>query len=477
MSFMEKYEAVIGLEVHAQLATDSKIFCSCSTSFGAPPNTHVCPVCMGLPGVLPTLNAKAVRLAILAGLATNCTVSSITAFDRKNYFYPDLPKAYQITQNELPVCREGYLDITVDGESKRIGIQRIHMEEDAGKLIHHPEHGTLIDYNRCGVPLIEIVSYPQLRSAEEAKAYLNELRTVLLFAQVSDCKMNEGSFRCDVNLSVRRKGDTNLGVRTEMKNINSFAFVGKAIEFEFRRQANIIEHGGRIVPETRRFDAATGETHTMRVKETAADYRFFAEPDLPPFVIEKEYVESLKHSMPAMPSERRQIYRERYGLGKTDCEIITSRPQMADYFERAADLTDYPKAVANLMITDLLSTVGAEGFDVSVTPEHLAEIATLYGDGDINSSTVKKLLSMLPQSELSPSKLVEKHGMAQINDRDELARMLERVLSDNPKLLADYKNGKTAVKKAIIGKMMAASAGRANPTIADRIFEEMISIK
>lgn len=477
MSLYEKYEAVIGLEVHVQLATDSKIFCSCSTSFGASPNTNICPICMGLPGVLPTLNEKAIRLAVLAGLATNCTISSITSFDRKNYFYPDLPKAYQITQNELPICREGYLDIDVEGKTKRIGIQRIHMEEDAGKLIHHPQLGTLIDYNRCGVPLIEIVSYPHIRSAEEAKAYLNELRTSLLFAQVSDCKMNEGSFRCDVNLSVRKKGDTQLGTRTEMKNINSFNFVGKAIEFEFLRQARILERGDKVVPETRRFDAATCETHTMRVKETAADYRFFAEPDLPPFAIAKEYVESLKSTMPSMPSERRRIYRERYGLSVTDCEIITSRPQMSDYFEKAAALTDYPKAVANLMITDLLSTVGAEGFDVSVTPEHLAEIATLYGDGEINSSTVKKLLSMLSQSELSPRELVEKHAMAQINDPVKIADMLKQVLSDNPKLLEDYKSGKTAVKKAIIGKMMAVSAGKANPATADKIFEEIASIE
>ena len=283
--------------------------------------------------------------------------------------------------------------------------------------------------------------------------------------------MNEGSFRCDVNLSVRKKGDTTLGVRTEMKNINSFAFVGKAIDFEFRRQANILENGGKIAAETRRFDPSTGETYTMRVKESAADYRFFAEPDLPPFCISDEQIASFRDSLPAMPEERRRFYREKYGISQADCEIIVSRPEMSDYFDRAASLTKYTKTVANLMITDLLSTVGAEGFDVPVTPEALSEIATLYGDGEINSSTVKKLLSMLPKCDLSPKELVEKHGLAQLNDKEELRRILEQVISSAPKLLEDYKNGKTAAKKAIIGRVMATTSGRANPILTDQLFD------
>ena len=467
-----KYETVIGLEVHVELATDSKIFCGCSTSFGAPPNTHVCPVCTGLPGTLPTLNRKAVRLAVAAGIATGCSVSTRSRFDRKNYFYPDLPKAYQITQSDIPICENGQVDIHVDGEQKRIRIQRIHLEEDAGKLIHGAD-GTLIDYNRCGVPLIEIVSHPDIRSAKEARAYLTELRLILMYAGVSDCKMNEGSFRCDVNLSVRKKGDTELGVRTEMKNINSFAFVAGAIEFESRRQMAVLESGGRVLAETRRYDPSTGETYTMRVKESAADYRFFPEPDLPSVNLTNEEVSEIKHSLPLLPDALRLKLKKDCELSEDNAEIIISRPQMSAYFLRAAERTKYPKAVANLMMTELLGGMEADRFEPTVGAESLSEVAELYGDGEINSSTVKKLLGILSAgAEQSPEELVDLYGLRQINDRDALWQVLEDVLETQPKLREDYKNGKLAAKKAIIGKAMAVTHGKANPIILNELFEQ-----
>lgn len=469
----KQYETVIGLEVHIELNTASKIFCGCKTAFGGKPNTQVCPICAGLPGTLPTLNRHAVELGIKAGLATGCSISPLSFFDRKNYFYPDLPKAYQISQNDTPLCRDGYIDITVNGKNKRIGIERIHLEEDAGKLTH-TEDGTLIDYNRCGVPLIEIVSRPDLRSAEEAKAYLSELRLIMMYAGVSDCKMNEGSFRCDVNLSVRKVGDTALGTRTEMKNINSFNFVAEAIDYESKRQIDLLESGGRVLMETRRFDSDTGKTYTMRVKETAADYRFFREPDLPPLQISDRTVDSLRDSLPLLPDELRKTLKDKYGLAEDTAEIIVSRPAMSSYFLRAAELTDYPRTVANLMISELLGTQAADEFDPLVSAERLSAVAELFGNGEINSSTVKKLLSMLEKDAVStPEELVERHGMRQINDRGLLCDELDKVLENTPKLLEDYKNGKTAAKKAIIGKVMAATGGKANPMILNELFEEI----
>ena len=302
------YETVIGLEIHAELATKTKIYCGCKNEFGGEPNTHTCPVCTGMPGSLPVLNKAVVDYAIKAGLAMNCSITQYSKQDRKNYFYPDLPKAYQISQFDLPLCRNGYLDIETEQGAKRIGITRIHIEEDAGKLVHHSEKGTMIDCNRCGVPLIEIVSEPDIRSAEEAKAYVQKLRTVLLYAGVSDCKMNEGSLRCDVNLSVRKIGDTKLGVRTEMKNINSFQFIGKAIDYEFLRQVDVIENGGKIVQETRRFDADDGKTYSMRTKENMGDYRYFTEPDLCPIVLTDEYIDNVRSSIPMLPDERKRMY-------------------------------------------------------------------------------------------------------------------------------------------------------------------------
>ena len=462
----EKYKMDVGLEVHVELKTRAKIFCSCPTDFGSPPNTCVCPVCMGLPGAMPTLNTEAIELAIKAGLATGCKIASSTRFDRKNYFYPDLPKAYQISQYEYPLCFDGGIDIG----SKTVGITRIHVEEDAGKLVHDEKRGTLADYNRCGVPLIEIVSEPDIESAEQAKAYLSELRAILLYAGVSDCKMNEGSFRCDVNLSVRKHGESELGVRTEIKNVNSFSFVGKAIEYEFKRQIEVLESGGKVVCETRRFDEATGKTLAMRPKESAADYRFFPEPDLLPFKVGEERVERIRATLGKTPAERRKEYKESYGIGETDARTITSRPQVAEFFETAARLTSYPRVAANVLLGELLTFAVGDEFDCPLTPMQLADIAQLFGDKTINSSTVKKLVKLCAESDLSASELVERYDLAQINDEALLARTLDAVLEQNPSLLSDFLGGKTAAEKAIIGKTMAATAGKANPVILGELW-------
>ncbi len=462
----EAYEAVIGLEVHVELDTQSKIFCSCQTRFASLPNTQVCPVCMGLPGTLPVLNRRALELAVRAGLALGCKISRLTRFDRKNYFYPDLPKAYQISQNEFPVCLGGEVDI---GERK-IQITRIHMEEDAGKLVHSGG-STKIDYNRCGIPLIEIVSEPQLHTAAEAKAYLNVLKSRLTYAGVSECKMEEGSMRCDVNLSVRKVGERTLEVRTEMKNISSVTFVGRAIEYEFARQVAVLSEGGKILPETRRFDEHSGKTLSMRTKENAADYRFFPEPDLPTFCIDDRLIDEQRAALPKMPDERVKMYVEEYGLRKTDAEIISSRRQMADFYERVAELTPYRDTAANVLLTELLATVGAYGFDCEMTPDAFSEAVTLFAEKKINSSMLKKLLSLVRDTGKEVSVLVKEHDLFQIRDREYLDAVLIKVLTENPKLLMDYRSGKSSVSRAIIGKAMAVTEGRADPTVLGELLE------
>ncbi len=463
----EAYEAVIGLEVHVELKSDTKIFCGCKNIFHAPPNTCVCPVCMGLPGSMPVLNLHAVELAVRAGLATGCKIASFTRFDRKNYYYPDLPKAYQISQYEHPLCTDGEIDIG----HKKIKITRIHMEEDAGKLVHHPDKGTLVDYNRCGIPLVEIVSEPDIRSAQEARDYLTELRTRLLYAGVSDCKMAEGSFRCDVNISVRKKGEQTMGVRAEIKNLNSFAFAAKAIEYEFLRQVELIESGGKVLPETRRFDEVSGRTFTMRVKETASDYRFFPEPDLQPFVIERDYVSRIQAEMPQMPNERRQRYISVQGLGEDEARIITSSPELADYYDSASALTKYPKICANILLTELLGAAQADAFECELRADRLAGIATLFGEERINSSTVKKLIKLCIQTGGLPEDITRENGLEQINDAELLKNVLSRVIEEQPKLLADYLGGKLAAQKAIIGRAMALTGGRANPRMLNELWE------
>lgn len=465
------YEMVIGLETHVELKTDTKIFCSCPTTFGAEPNTHVCPVCMGYPGTLPVLNGKVVEYAVKAGMATNCTIARYSKEDRKNYFYPDLPKAYQISQYDLPLCEHGYLDIESENGSKRIGITRIHIEEDAGKLVHDDEHGTLIDCNRCGVPLIEIVSEPDMRSGEEAVAYLRKLRAVILYTGVSDCKMQEGSLRCDVNLSVRKIGEKEFGTRTEMKNLNSFQFILKAIEYEFKRQVDAIERGETVIQETRRFDSVTGKTSAMRSKEDANDYRYFPDPDLPPIIMSEERLDSLRRSIPTLPDERKKTYVERYGLSPYNGELLTGQKEIADYFEAAAAESANPKILGNLIISEVFRLLPPESADIPIPPADMAKIADMLGEGTINSGTAKKLVDLLWQQGGDPAKIVEEQGLGQINDRAALADVVATVISANPKSVEDFKKGKLQAAKALMGQAMAKTGGRGNPNIIQELID------
>lgn len=472
------YEMVIGLETHVELKTETKIFCNCPTTFGAQPNTQVCPVCMGYPGTLPVLNGKVVEYAIKAGLATNCEIARYSKEDRKNYFYPDLPKAYQISQYDLPLCEHGWLDIESENGTKRIGITRIHIEEDAGKLVHDDEHGTLIDCNRCGVPLIEIVSEPDMRSGEEAVAYLRKLRAIILYTGVSDCKMQEGSLRCDVNLSVRKVGEKEFGTRTEMKNLNSFQFILKAIEYEFKRQVDAIEKGETIVQETRRFDSVTGKTSAMRSKEDANDYRYFPDPDLPPIITSEERLKEISSSIPTLPDERKKLYMEKYGISAYNGELLTAQVEIADYFEKAASMSKYPKILGNLIISEVFRRLAPESADVPVKPERLAKIADMMGEGDINSGTAKKLVAMLWEADADVEKTVEEQGLGQINDRALLTDVITSVIESNPKSVADFKAGKLQAVKALMGQAMAKTGGRGNPALIQEILDaEMEKLK
>ncbi len=465
------YEMVIGLETHVELKTETKIFCSCPTTFGAEPNTQVCPVCMGYPGTLPVLNEKVVEYAIKAGMATNCTIARYSKEDRKNYFYPDLPKAYQISQFDLPLCEHGWLDIESESGSKRIGITRIHIEEDAGKLVHDDENGTLIDCNRCGVPLIEIVSEPDMRSGEEAVAYLRKLRAIILYTGVSDCKMQEGSLRCDVNLSVRKVGETEFGTRTEMKNLNSFQFILKAIEYEFKRQVDAIERGEAIVQETRRFDSATGKTSSMRSKEDSSDYRYFPDPDLPPIISSEERLSEIEHSIPVLPDVRKKEYVEKYGLSAYNGELLTAQKEIADYFEAAARLSKHPRTLGNLIISEVFRLLPPESVDIPISTEAIAKVADMMGDGVINSGTAKKLVGQLWSGGGDPEKMVEEQGLAQINDRELLGKIILEVIENNPKSIADFQKGKLQAVKALMGQAMAKTSGRGNPAVIQEILD------
>ncbi len=466
------YEMVIGLEVHVELKTKTKIFCACPTAFGAEPNTHVCPICLGYPGTLPKLNGEVVRYAIKAGLAANCKIANYSKQDRKNYFYPDLPKAYQISQYDLPLCSDGFLEIETHSGSKKIRITRIHIEEDAGKLVH-TDKGTLFDANRCGVPLIEIVSEPDIRSAEEAVAYVKKLRALMLYAGVSDCKMNEGSLRCDVNLSVRKRGEETLGTRTEMKNINSFAFIAKAIEYEFDRQVEELEAGNKIIQETRRFDAASGKTFSMRSKEDADDYRYFPDPDLAPIITSEARIRELADEIPMLPDARKQKYMSEYALTAYDAEQICASPDTAAYFEHAAGASRYPKTVANMMISEALRYGGEDG-EIPLAPQALAQIADMAGDGTINSGTAKKLIAECATGACDPEVIVKERGLAQISDPETLTRLLKEALENNPKAVADFRAGKTAAAKSIIGAVMAKSGGKANPALCSQLLDTLL---
>lgn len=475
----EDYEVIIGLEVHAELATKSKIYCGCSTEFGSDPNTHVCPICTGMPGVLPVLNEKVVEYAVKMGLATNCKIARFSKQDRKNYFYPDLPKAYQTSQYDLPLCYEGHVDFMVDGKPKTVGITRIHIEEDAGKLIHDPYTGdTLVDLNRCGVPLIEIVSEPDIRSKEEAIEYMQTLKSTLEYLEICDCKMQEGSLRCDVNLSVRKKGETKFGTRTETKNLNSFKAIGRSIEFEIDRQIKELENGGTIYQETRRWDDDKGIGYAMRTKEDAHDYRYFPEPDLAPIVLSDEYVEGLRVTLPEMPNVRRDRYINELGLPEYDATQITNSKHMAEFFDKAVAKCGNAKLVSNWIMSDLsrkLNETEMEITDVKFTAENLGELIELIDKGTISSAIAKKVFEFMYESGDNPAKIVEEKGLVQITDESAIKDMVVSVINENEQSVQDFLNGKDKAVGFIVGQVMKASKGKANPGVVNKLIMEELN--
>lgn len=467
------YEMVIGLEVHVELKTRTKIFCGCETLFDAPPNTQICPVCMGLPGALPSLNASVVSFAARAGLATGCRVANHSRLDRKHYFYPDLPKAYQISQHERPLCEMGWLDIETEAGSRRIGIERIHIEEDAGKLLHDEAEGTRVDLNRCGVPLIELVTKPDLRSSAETRVFLQKLRAILLTIGVSDCRMNEGSMRCDVNLSVRPVGAKTLGTRTEMKNLNSFAYAVKAIEQEFRRQTAALEAGEAIVQETRRFDPATGKTYAMRGKENADDYRYFPDPDLPAVYLSNQDIQALRESLPELPDARVARYQRDYGLTGREAEPLCAHLPLSAAFDEAAPLAKEPARLWSLLMSEWVRQL-SEDDPVPVSAARLASLSDLVSDGVVHLGTAKMVLREMLHSGEAPDIIVARLGLVQISDRAALEDAVTRVLCEREKLVQAYLGGKTSVKQALMGAVMAAMQGRANPALTAEILEEKL---
>ena len=467
-----EYEMIIGLEVHIELKTETKIFCACPTGFGAEPNTQCCPVCAGLPGALPVLNKKVVEYAVKAGLATHCQIARLSRQDRKNYFYPDLPKAYQISQYDLPLCEHGYLTIETASGPKQVGITRIHIEEDAGKLVHDEQKGTFIDLNRCGVPLIEVVSEPDMRSAEEARAYLQKLRTVILSTGISDCRMNEGSLRCDVNLSIRPVGETRLGTRTEIKNLNSFQSMVRAIEYEFARQVEDVRAGQSIVQETRRFDQASGKTYSMRGKEEANDYRYFPDPDLPPIALDSEEIEALRAALPASPDARESQYVKEYGLNAADARRIAADADLAEYFEQGAKTCAHPRIMANLLISEALPLAGTE--PIRVKAGDLARLADMLAADEINSSTAKRVLREIAQDGQPPRQVVDRLGLWQINDERALGEIVRQVLEESTALVESYRRGKQAALKGLIGQAMAKSNGLGNPVKIEALLRETL---
>ncbi|GAE87456.1 Asp-tRNA(Asn)/Glu-tRNA(Gln) amidotransferase subunit GatB [Acetivibrio straminisolvens] len=476
-----EYEIIIGLEVHVELSTKSKIYCSCTTDFGGEANTHICPICTGMPGVLPVLNKKVVEYAVKAGLAANCSIAEYSKQDRKNYFYPDLPKAYQISQYDLPLCQNGYIDIEVEGGAKRIGITRIHIEEDAGKLMHDEnETDTLIDYNRCGVPLIEIVTEPDMRSAQEARAFVESLRNILQYIDISDCKMQEGSLRVDVNLSVRPKGQKEFGTRTEMKNLNSLRSIVRAIESEAKRQIEVIESGGIIVQETRRWDDQKGISYSMRTKEEAHDYRYFPEPDLMPVVVDEKWKEEIKRSLPELPDARRKRYISGYGLPEYDASILTGSKALADFFENAAVKSNNPKAVSNFILGDvsrILNDKGMEAEDIPFPAEYLARLVKLVDMGTISTTIAKKVLEIMFEQEKDPEAIVKEEGLEVVSDEKALIEVVKKVISNNEKSVEDYRKGKDKAFGFLVGQAMKETKGKANPKLLNKLLKEELEKK
>ncbi|HAN10322.1 MAG TPA: Asp-tRNA(Asn)/Glu-tRNA(Gln) amidotransferase GatCAB subunit B [Clostridiales bacterium] len=470
------YEIVMGLETHVELKTNTKIYCGCTTEFGGDPNTHCCPVCIGLPGTLPVLNEKVVEFAIRAGLATNCEIQEYSKQDRKNYFYPDLPKAYQVSQFDLPLCYDGKVDITIDGVKKDIGITRIHIEEDAGKLLHENIPGSLVDYNRGGVPLIEIVSEPDLRSADEVKVYLEKLKTMLKYIDVSDCKMQEGSLRCDVNISVRKHGDAKFGTRTELKNMNSFAYIIKAIGYESKRQIDVIEAGGTITQETRRWDEVRGITESMRGKEEAHDYRYFPEPDLMPIVTTAEKIKSIKDTLPELPEVKKERYISQFGLTPYDANLIADYKNVAKFFETSIDGVKTPKIVANMIIGDIYSRFDTEeekeDFTIPVSPNQFNELVKIIESGMISNSIGKKVLEEMWETGKAPMQIIEEKGLKQMDNQDELREIVKKVIASNAQAVEEYKGGKEKAFMSLVGGVMKETKGKANPQMVNEVMRE-----
>ena len=475
---MEAYEMVIGLEVHVELATKTKIFCGCTTQFGGAPNTHTCPICTGMPGTLPVANRKVVEFAVAAGLATNCEITRYNKFDRKNYFYPDLPKAYQISQLYLPICRNGHVDIVTAAGEKSVGIHEIHMEEDAGKLVHDPWlDETMVDYNRCGVPLLEIVSEPDMRSAEEVIAYLTKLRQTLQYLSVSDCRMQEGSLRADVNLSVRPVGQKEFGTRTEMKNINSFKAIARAIAGEYRRQVELIEDGGKVQQQTRRWDDNKDATFSMRSKENAQDYRYFPEPDIPPLELSEEFLQTLKAQQPEMAPERQARYQRDYGLTEQDARLITGQKALVDFFEAAVALGAPAKEVSHWMLGDLMRRLKEEELEpraMKLTPDNLARLIAMVDAGRLNRNTAAKVFRAVFPDNGDVEGYVRDHGLEQVNDAALVEQTVAQVLRDNPAAVADYQGGNQKVAGFLVGQAMRQLKGKADPAGVKQAVEKAL---
>lgn len=474
----KQYETVIGLEVHVELATNTKIFCGCSTEFGGAPNTHTCPVCTGMPGSLPVLNKQVVEYAVAVGLATNCSITQNCKFDRKNYFYPDNPQNYQISQLYLPICRDGHVEIETDGGTKSVGIHEIHMEEDAGKLIHDEwEDCSLVDYNRSGVPLIEIVSEPDMRSADEVVAYLEKLRLIIQYLGASDCKLQEGSMRADVNLSVREAGAEEFGTRTEMKNLNSFKAIRRAIEGETDRQIALLEEGREVTQETRRWDDTKEKSYPMRSKEDAQDYRYFPDPDLVPVIISDEWIEQIRDAQPELRDEKRRRYKETYGLPDYDIDIITGSKHLANIFEATIDHGAEAKEVSNWLMGETMRLVNDSEIDltdISFAPEHFAALIGMVKKNEINRKVAKEVFEKIFKEDVDPKAYVEEHGLKSMNDEGALKETITQIVSGNPKSVEDYKAGKKKAMGFLVGQTMKATQGKADPGVVNKILKEIL---
>ncbi len=474
-----EYEAVIGLEVHIQLLTKTKIFCGCSTDFGAPPNTHVCPVCMGMPGVLPVLNKRVVEYAIRLGLALNCHINKFSRFARKNYFYPDLPKGYQISQYELPILEGGAVEIFINGEYKKIALERIHMEEDAGKTVHKPD-GSYVDFNRAGVPLLEIVSKPVMHTPEEAGEYLKSLRRIVRYLGICDGNMEEGSLRCDANVSVRVKGEKKLGTKTELKNMNSFKHVEKALEYEIERQIDVLKEGGRVVQQTRLWDEKSGMTKPMRSKEESFEYRYFPDPDLVPLIIDDEWIDEIQKTLPELPKEKLERFVKEYGIKPEDARVLVEEKELAEYFEMAAKTTEEPQSVANWILSELLGYLNRDGKDIKNTlikPEQIGKLVELVRKGVISGKIAKTVFKEMYGSGEDPEKIVKEKGLVQITDRGELEKLVEEVLNSNPKAVEQYRAGKKNTIGFFVGQIMKKTKGKANPKIVNELLVEKLEEK